>query len=46
MYNVTALRIVVQQQTLTFYTQGHFLFVNENFLHNNFQQMMVQKMAS
>jgi hypothetical protein len=34
---MTAQRIFVQQQTLTFFTQGHFLFVGEYFSHNNFR---------
>jgi hypothetical protein len=45
MYTVTAQRIFVQQQTLTFYMQVHFLFVGEYFSHNNFLQTARQKMA-
>jgi hypothetical protein len=44
-YIETAQKISVQQQTLTFYMYGHFLFMGEYFLHNNFLQIRMQKLA-
>jgi hypothetical protein len=44
-YAVTGKRISVQQQTLIFYIQGHFLFAGKYFSHNNFQLITVQKIA-
>jgi hypothetical protein len=44
-YTMRAQRIFVQQKTLKFYSQGHFVFMGEYFLHNNFLQIMARKIA-